>query len=100
MSAIERQIKLEADARYEGMLRCARNREYQLATDLKPVRDLLANSLESLWEVILQHQMELEREAARELLGKIDRSVVKPATMTTPYGVTRGTIYEKLLERT
>jgi len=39
-----------------------------------------------------------EREAARQLLGKIDRDVVKPATMTVPYGVTRGTIYEQLLE--
>ena len=35
---------------------------------------------------------------ARQLLGKIDRDLVKPATMTTPYGVTRGTIYEELLE--
>ena len=39
------------------------------------------------------------RDAARELLGKIDRSVVKHATMTTPYGVTRGTIYKQLLEQ-
>src|SRR5262245_21711865 len=30
---------------------------------------------------------------ARQLHRKIDRSVVKHATMTTPYGVTRGTIY-------
>src|SRR4051794_36655832 len=30
---------------------------------------------------------------ARQLLGKIDRDVAKPATMTKPYGVTRGTIY-------
>ncbi len=35
---------------------------------------------------------------ARQLLGKIDRDLVKPATMTTPYGVSRGTIYEQLLE--
>src|SRR5262249_51784449 len=28
----------------------------------------------------------------------IDRDLVKPATMTTPYGVTRGTMYEELLE--
>jgi DNA-directed RNA polymerase, mitochondrial len=35
---------------------------------------------------------------ARQLLGKIDRDLVKPATMTTPYGVTRGTIYEELLK--
>src|SRR5436309_394097 len=40
-----------------------------------------------------------DREAARELLGKIDRSSVKHATMTTPYGVTRGTIYKQLLEQ-
>ncbi len=39
-----------------------------------------------------------EREAARQLLGKIDRDVVKPATMTVPYGVTRGTIYKQLLD--
>jgi Autographiviridae RNA polymerase len=39
-----------------------------------------------------------DQDAARELLGKIDRSVVKHATMTTPYGVTRGTIYKQLLE--
>jgi DNA-directed RNA polymerase len=40
-----------------------------------------------------------DREAALELLGKIDRSTVKHATMTTPYGVTRGTIYKQLLEQ-
>ena len=37
-------------------------------------------------------------DAARQLLGTIDRSAVKHATMTTPYGVTRGTIYRQLLE--
>ena len=40
-----------------------------------------------------------DREAALELLGKISRSTVKHATMTTPYGVTRGTIYKQLLEQ-
>ena len=40
-----------------------------------------------------------DRDAALELLGKIDRSTVKHATMTTPYGVTRGTIYRQLLEQ-
>ena len=35
---------------------------------------------------------------ARQLLRKIDRHVAKHATMTTPYGVTRGTIYKQLLE--
>ena len=39
-----------------------------------------------------------DKEAAQELVGKISRSVVKRATMTTPYGVTRGTIYKQLLE--
>jgi DNA-directed RNA polymerase len=40
----------------------------------------------------------VHQEAARQLLGAIDRSAVKPATMTTPYGVTRRTIYMQLLE--
>jgi DNA-directed RNA polymerase len=40
-----------------------------------------------------------DRETALELLGKIERSTVKHATMTTPYGVTRGTIYRQLLEQ-
>jgi DNA-directed RNA polymerase len=35
---------------------------------------------------------------AREWLGKIDRRVVKHATMTTPYGVTERTIYKELLK--
>jgi DNA-directed RNA polymerase len=35
---------------------------------------------------------------ARQLLGKIDRDLAKHPTMTTPYGITRGTIYEVLLE--
>jgi DNA-directed RNA polymerase len=33
-----------------------------------------------------------DAEAARQLLGKIDRSGVKVATMTTPYGVTRNNL--------
>src|SRR5438067_1442297 len=37
-------------------------------------------------------------EEAVQLFGKIDRSTVKTPTMTTPYGVTRGRIYEQLLE--
>jgi DNA-directed RNA polymerase len=39
-----------------------------------------------------------DQEAARQLLGKINRSVAKHATMTMPYGVTRGTIYTQLVE--
>jgi DNA-directed RNA polymerase len=40
-----------------------------------------------------------DQEQARELIGKIDRSNAKHATMTTPYGVTRRTIYKQLLEK-
>jgi DNA-directed RNA polymerase len=39
-----------------------------------------------------------DADPARQLLGRIDRSAVKHATMTTPYGVTRGTIYKQLIE--
>jgi DNA-directed RNA polymerase len=42
--------------------------------------------------------LRLEKDGAHELIGKITRSLVKHATMTTPYGVTRGTIYKELLE--
>jgi DNA-directed RNA polymerase, mitochondrial len=38
-------------------------------------------------------------EAARQLLTIMDRDLAKTATMTTPYGVTRGTIYDQLLEK-
>jgi DNA-directed RNA polymerase len=41
-----------------------------------------------------------DADAAMQLVGQIDRSDVKHATMTTPYGVTRGTIYKQLLEST
>jgi DNA-directed RNA polymerase len=39
-----------------------------------------------------------DQDAARQLIGRIDRSAVKPATMTIPYGVTRRTIYMQLLD--
>ena len=64
MSDIERQIKLEADARYEDMLRYAKNRQYQLATDLKPVRDLLSS-----WTPcrMRSFNIKLERGAAKDV---------------------------------
>jgi DNA-directed RNA polymerase, mitochondrial len=40
-----------------------------------------------------------DREAALELLGKISRALVKHATMTTPYGVTRARICKELLKQ-
>ena len=39
-----------------------------------------------------------DQDAAQQLFGLIERSGVKHATMTTPYGATRGTIYKHLLE--
>jgi DNA-directed RNA polymerase len=45
-----------------------------------------------------QYRQGDDREAARQLLGKIDRDLVKPATMTIVYGATRGTISEQLLK--
>src|SRR6266851_1034174 len=39
-----------------------------------------------------------DQDTAQQWFGLIDRNVVKHATMTTPYGVTRGTIYKHLLE--
>jgi DNA-directed RNA polymerase len=49
-------------------------------------------------QVDAQYRQGDEREAARQLLGKIDRGVVKPGTMTLVYGAKRGTIYEQLLK--
>jgi hypothetical protein len=48
MKDIERQIRLETDAVREGTFRHAKNREYQLATDLRPIRDLAGNCMDSL----------------------------------------------------
>ena len=45
---IERQKKLEADSVQDGLLRYAKSYEYHLATDSKPVRDLLGHSLKPL----------------------------------------------------
>ena len=60
MNDIERQIRLESDAVRDGNLRHAKNREYQLATDLKPARDLVGNCLDSLSGAILDVQMRIE----------------------------------------
>ena len=42
MSDIERQIRRETDAVENGRLRRAKNREYRLATDFKPAKDLVS----------------------------------------------------------
>jgi DNA-directed RNA polymerase len=69
MNDIERQIKLEADAVHDGFLRCDKSAKYQLATDLKPVRDLVGNALKSLTDAILAEQLDLKT-SRRQMLPK------------------------------
>lgn len=69
MKDIERQIKLESDAVRDGNFRHAKNREYQLATDLKPARDLVGNCLDSLSGAMLDVQMQLKASEDRKLPG-------------------------------
>jgi DNA-directed RNA polymerase len=66
---LERQFKLEADAIHDGVLRYTQSREYQLATDSRPVRDLMGNSLASLANAILAEQTELKT-SERPMLPK------------------------------
>src|SRR5215510_10043977 len=67
MTEIERQTKFEADAVQDGILRYCRSREYSVATDSKPVRDLVADSLTPLADVILQEQLALKSPGRRRL---------------------------------
>jgi DNA-directed RNA polymerase len=60
MNDIERQIRLETDAVRNGILSHAKSREYQLATDFKPAKDLVANCLDSLSQAMLDVQIELK----------------------------------------
>jgi DNA-directed RNA polymerase len=64
---IERQLELEADAVHDGVVRYFRNREYQFATDTKPVRDLVGNSLRSFAEAILAEQLALKTSERHKL---------------------------------
>src|SRR5215467_14479825 len=64
---IERQIRLESDGVREGNLRHAKNREYQLATDFKPAKDLVGNCLDSLSGAILDVQMKLKASEYQKL---------------------------------
>ncbi len=67
MDDLERQIKLEADAVQDGVARLIQRRKYQLATDTKPVRDLMANAWESLVKAILQEQLALKSSERQKL---------------------------------
>ena len=67
MTEIERQTKFEADAVQDGFLRYCRSREYCEATDSRPVRDLVADSLTPLADAILQEQLALKSPGRRRL---------------------------------
>src|SRR5438477_1252396 len=81
---------------YQHLSALARDPYGGLATNLVPddePHDIyleVAELVSIRVQVDAQYREGDEREAARQLVGRIDRSVVKPATMTTPYGVTRG----------
>jgi DNA-directed RNA polymerase len=60
MTEIERQRKLEVDAVQDGILRYCRNREYAVATDSKPVRNLMTEALKPLSDAIFQEQVALK----------------------------------------
>ena len=67
MNEIERQIKFEADALQDGILRYCQTRDYALATDSKPVRDLVADALKPLAQAILQEQLALKTPGSQKL---------------------------------
>ena len=64
---IELQKKLEADAVRDGLLRYAKSYEYHSATDFKPVRDLLADCLNPLADVIRSEQLKLKTSQGQKL---------------------------------
>src|SRR5207237_6914238 len=64
---IERQKKLEADAVRDGLLRYAKSYEYHLATDSKPVRDVLGHCLKPVADVIRAEQLKLKTSQGQKL---------------------------------
>ena len=64
---IERQKKLEADSVQDGLLRYAKSYEYHLATDSKPVRDVLGHCLKPLADVIRAEQLKLKTSQGQKL---------------------------------
>ena len=67
MKDIDRQVKLEIDAIHDGVVRYSQSREYQLATDSKPVRDLVGNSLKPLADAVLREQLALKTSQRQKL---------------------------------
>ena len=64
---IERQKELEANSVRDGLLRYAKSYEYHSATDSKPVRDLLADCLNPLADVIREEQLKLKTSQGQKL---------------------------------
>jgi DNA-directed RNA polymerase len=64
---IDRQVKLEIDAIHDGVIRYSQSREYQHATDSKPIRDLVGNSLKPLADAILREQLDLKTSQRQKL---------------------------------
>jgi hypothetical protein len=64
---IDRQVKLEIDAIHDGVIRYSQSREYQHATDSKPIRDLVGNSLKPLADAILAEQLALKTSQRQKL---------------------------------
>src|ERR1700733_7718347 len=64
---IERQKKLEADSVRDGLLRWAKSYEYHMATDAKPVRDVLGHCLKPLADVIRAEQLKLKTSQGQKL---------------------------------
>jgi DNA-directed RNA polymerase len=67
MNDLDRQYKLEADAIQDGILRYFQNREYQVASDTKPGRDLVGNCLKPLADAILEEQLALKTSQRQKL---------------------------------
>src|SRR5213594_1583671 len=67
MNDIDRQAKLETDAVRDGILRYCQSREYAQATDSKPVRNLVADSIKPLADAILAEQLALKSSGHRRL---------------------------------
>jgi hypothetical protein len=67
MNDLDRQIKLEADAIQDGIVRYSQNRKYQVASDTKPVRDLVCNCLKPLADAILEEQLTLKTSQRQRL---------------------------------
>jgi hypothetical protein len=67
MKDIDRQVKFEADAIQDGIVRYSQTREYQLASDTRPVRDLVGNSLQPLADAILEEQLALKTSQRQKL---------------------------------